>query len=164
MGRVMSLEVAVEYRRQLRTAGQTVVFTNGLFDLLHMGHLDYLQRARALGDSLIVGLNSDASSRALKGAAHPILSQEERSQLLAALRAVDAVVIFDELTASNLLRALEPDIYVKGGDYATKTWPERETALTLGCRVELIPFLEGHSTSRIVERIVARFGKDGSTT
>ena len=164
MGRVMSLEAAVEYRRQLRTAGQTVVFTNGLFDLLHMGHLDYLQRARALGDTLIVGLNSDASSRALKGAAHPILSQEERSHLLAALRTVDVVVIFDELTASNLIRALEPDIYVKGGDYATKTWPERETALALGCRVELIPFLEGYSTSRIVERIVARFGKDGSAT
>jgi rfaE bifunctional protein nucleotidyltransferase chain/domain len=164
MGRVMSLEAAAEYRRHLRTAGKTVVFTNGLFDLLHLGHLDYLERARALGDTLIVGLNSDTSSRALKGAAHPILSQEERSQLLAALRAVDVVVIFDELTASDLIRALEPDIYVKGGDYARKSWPEKEIALALGCRVELIPFLEGHSTSRIVERIVARFGKNGSAT
>lgn len=161
MGRVLSIEAATEYCQRLRTAGKSVVFTNGLFDILHLGHLDYLKRARALGDALIVGLNSDASARTLKGAAHPVLPQEERSQLLAALRVVDAVVVFDELTASDLIRALEPDIYVKGGDYADKCWPERETALAVGACVELLPFLEGHSTSQIVERIVARFGQHG---
>lgn len=164
MGRVMSLAAAAEYRGQLRAAGKKVVFTNGLFDLLHIGHLNYLERARELGDTLIVGLNSDYSSRRLKGEAHPIMPEDERGQLLAALRAVDVVVIFDELTATELIRTLEPDIYVKGGDYARKSWPEKEMALALGCQVELIPFLKGHSTSQLVERIVARFGKNGSDT
>lgn len=162
MGRVMSVDAAAEYREQLRAAGKTVVFTNGLFDLLHIGHLNYLERARALGDKLIVGLNSDASSRALKGDAHPILPQEERGRLLAALKVVDVVVIFDDRTASALIRVLQPDIYVKGGDYALKNWPEREVALALGCDVKLIPFLKGHSTSKLVERILARFGNNGS--
>ncbi len=164
MGKVMSLQAAAEYRQVRRAASETVVFTNGLFDLLHVGHVDYLQRARALGDALIVGLNSDASARTLKGPAHPILPQDERSRLLAALCAVDAVVVFDGPTASDLIRTLAPDIYVKGGDYAKKSWPERETALTCGCRVELLPFLEGHSTTQIIARIVARFGEHGSAT
>jgi rfaE bifunctional protein nucleotidyltransferase chain/domain len=164
MGKVMNLDAAAEYRQQLRAAGKTVVFTNGLFDLLHIGHLTYLERARELGDTLIVGLNSDASSRALKGAAHPIMPQEERSQLLAALTPVDIVVIFDDRTASRLIRTLEPDIYVKGGDYALKTWPEKEIAMAVGCEVKLIPFLKGHSTSNLVERIVARISDNGSAT
>jgi len=163
MGKVMSLEAAAEYRSQLGAAGQTVVFTNGLFDLLHIGHLDYLERAHALGDTLIVGLNSDVSARALKGAAHPIMPQAERGRLLAALGVVDVVVIFDDHTAVKLIQTLEPDIYVKGGDYARKVWPERETALALGCRVELIPFLEGYSTSQLIETILTRFSNDGST-
>ncbi len=164
MGKVMGLDAAVEYRAQLRAAGKTVVFTNGLFDLLHIGHLSYLERARALGDMLIVGLNSDDSSRALKGESHPIQTQEERGQLLAALNVVDVVVVFDQKTASHLIRALQPDIYVKGGDYARKTWPEREIALATGCQVKLIPFLKGHSTTKLVEKILARFGSNGSTT
>jgi rfaE bifunctional protein nucleotidyltransferase chain/domain len=164
MGRVLSLDEAVEYRVQLRAAGKTVVFTNGLFDLLHVGHLSYLERARALGDILFIGLNSDVSSRALKGAAHPIQAQDERAQLLAALNVVDVVVIFDQKTASPLIRALQPDIYVKGGDYARKTWPEREIALAVGAQVKLIPFLKGHSTTKLVERILARFGSNGSST
>jgi len=156
----MSLTSAAKYRQQLQAAGKTVVFTNGLFDLLHIGHLDYLERARALGDALIVGLNSDASARALKGEAHPIMPQAERGRLLAALGVVDAVVIFENLTATALIRTLKPDVYAKGGDYAHKTWPERETAVALKCQVKLIPFLEGHSTSNLIKSIVARFSKN----
>ena len=154
---------AVELREGLRAAGKTVVFTNGLFDVLHVGHLDYLERARALGDALIVGVNSDSSARALKGPAHPLLPHHERARLLAALRVVDAVIIFDELTACNVLRMLRPDVYVKGGDYATKTWPERTTALDLGCRVELLPYIKGRSTSELIREIVVRFRHDPRT-
>jgi D-glycero-beta-D-manno-heptose 1-phosphate adenylyltransferase len=148
---------AVELRESLRAGGRTVVFTNGLFDVLHVGHLDYLERARALGDALIVGVNSDSSARALKGPAHPLLPEHERARLLAALRVVDAVIIFEELTACAMLRRLQPDIYVKGGDYATKSWPERATALDLGCRVELLPYVAGRSTSELIREILVRF-------
>ncbi len=161
MGKVMSLAEAQAYRQALAAAGMTVVFTNGLFDLLHIGHLDYLERARALGDALIIGLNSDRSARALKGEKHPILPEQDRGRLLAALRVTDAVVIFDDETAANLIAALKPDIYVKGGDYAHKTWPERDAALALGCRVELIPFSQGHSTTNLVQTIVQRFSDNG---
>jgi rfaE bifunctional protein nucleotidyltransferase chain/domain len=153
-------EEAIDFRERLRAAGKTVVFTNGLFDVLHVGHLDYLERARELGDALVVGLNSDSSARALKGPSHPLLPQEERARLLAALRVVDAVIVFEELTACNLIRLLRPDIYVKGGDYATKAWPERNTAIDLGCRVELLPYIEGRSTSGLLREIVTRFRDD----
>ncbi len=164
MGKLMSLDSAADYCRQLRERGRTVVFTNGVFDLLHVGHLDYLERARALGDALVVGLNSDASTRSLKGPAYPIVPQTERVRLLAALNVVDAVVVFDDATATALIQALEPHVYVKGGDYAGKPWPEKEAALALGCKVELVPFLAGHSTSDIVERVLVRFGRDGSAS
>ncbi len=161
MGRVVSLDTAAAHRRELRSAGKTVVFTNGLFDLLHAGHLDYLERASALGEVLIIGLNSDASARALKGPDHPIMPQEERGKLLSALNMVDMVVLFDATTATTLLNTLEPDVYVKGGDYSHKEWPEKETALAIGCRIELLPFVEGYSTSRLIETILARFGRNG---
>jgi rfaE bifunctional protein nucleotidyltransferase chain/domain len=147
-------------RELLRTAGKTVVFTNGLFDLLHVGHLDYLERARALGDALFVGVNSDRSASTLKGPAHPLLPVDERARLLAALRVVDAVTVFDDLTACSLIRLLQPDIYVKGGDYAVKDWPERETAIRLGCRVELLPYVTGRSTSELMKEIAVRFRND----
>jgi rfaE bifunctional protein nucleotidyltransferase chain/domain len=154
---------AMDFREGLRAAGKTVVFTNGLFDVLHVGHLDYLERARNLGDALIVGVNSDSSARALKGPAHPLLPEGERARLLAALRVVDAVVVFEELTACNLIRLLQPDIYVKGGDYATKAWPERDTATELGCRVELLPYIRGRSTSELFREIAVRFRHDART-
>jgi rfaE bifunctional protein nucleotidyltransferase chain/domain len=160
MSHVTTQQETIELRERLRSAGKTVVFTNGLFDVLHVGHLDYLERARGLGDALIVGVNSDTSSRALKGPSHPIVPQGERARLLAALRIVDAAVIFDELTACTLLRLLQPEIYVKGGDYATKDWPERETARELGCRIELLPYISGRSTSGLVREILARFCDD----
>src|SRR6185295_13831963 len=102
---------------------QKLVFTNGHFDLLHVGHLDYLEKARALGDMLYVGLNGDASTTRLKGAGHPIVPVQERARLLAALNPVSRVIIFEEDTADTLIRALQPDIYVKGGDYAHKVLP-----------------------------------------
>lgn len=162
MGQILQLEAASRYCESVRATGKTMVFTNGIFDLLHIGHLSYLEKARTLGDLLVVGLNSDDSARSLKGPQHPILPQEERARLLAALSVVDVVVIFQGQTATELIQALRPDIYVKGGDYAHKDWPEKQQAELQGCQVELIPFTEGFSTSHLVRRIVSRFGSDGS--
>ncbi len=149
----ISLEEARAQRQQLREEGKTLVFTNGHFDLLHLGHLDYLEKARSLGDALFVGLNGDASSTRLKGQGRPIVPARERARLLAALHPVDAVIIFEEDRADRLLRALQPEIYVKGGDYARKDLPERSTVEAYGGRVELIDYLPGHSTSVLIQRI-----------
>ena len=133
--------------------GKTLVFTNGHFDLLHVGHLDYLEKARRLGDALFVGVNGDRSSARLKGPGRPITPAAERARLLAALMPVTAVIIFDEDTADGLLDALRPDIYVKGGDYARKPLPERATVEMYGGRVELIECLPHHSTTALIKRI-----------
>ena len=141
-----------------RAAGRTVVFTNGHFDLLHLGHVDVLQRARALGDVLVVGLNSDASTQQLKGPQRPIVPQAERAAVLAALACVDLVVIFDELTASRLVAALRPDIYVKGGDWGQEREPpEAAVARSYGGEVRFLPYLPGHSTSALIQTILDRF-------
>ena len=153
MGRLLLLEEALKLRDALRNLGKTLVFTNGHFDLLHVGHLDYLEKARALGDALFVGLNGDASSTRLKGTGRPLVPARERARLLAALDPVDAVIIFDEDTADSLLRALQPEIYAKGGDYAHKVLPERPTVVAYGGRVELIDYLRGHSTSELIQKI-----------
>lgn len=155
MGHILTLEAAVAERARLRQAGQQLVFTNGHFDLLHVGHLDYLEKARALGDALYLGLNGDSSSRRLKGAGRPLVPAAERARLLAALQPVTAVIIFDDDTADNLLQALQPDIYAKGGDYAHKTLPERPTVEAYGGQVALIDYLPDHSTSALIARIKA---------
>ena len=147
------LNSALKQRGILRAAGQRLVFTNGHFDLLHVGHLDYLEKARALGDALFVGLNGDASTRRLKGEGRPLVPALERARLLAALRPVDAVILFEEDTAIALIETLRPDIYVKGGDYAHKPLPERPTVEHYGGQVALIDFLPGHSTSALIARI-----------
>jgi D-beta-D-heptose 7-phosphate kinase/D-beta-D-heptose 1-phosphate adenosyltransferase len=150
-----------------QSAGAVVVFTNGCFDLLHLGHVRYLQAARALGDCLVVGLNSDASPRALKGAGRPLVAQEERAEVLAALECVDYVTIFEETTAVALVETLRPDVYVKGGDYASSAasqgsaidytrLPEAAPVLAYGGQVSLIPYLPGHSTTALIERILQR--------
>jgi rfaE bifunctional protein nucleotidyltransferase chain/domain len=144
-----------QWRSDLRTSNQTLVFTNGHFDLLHVGHLDYLEKARALGDVLCVGLNGDSSTTRLKGAGRPLVPAVERARLLAALRPVDAVTIFEEDTANALIEALQPDIYVKGGDYADKPLPERAIVESYGGRVVLIDYLPDHSTSALIARIKA---------
>jgi rfaE bifunctional protein nucleotidyltransferase chain/domain len=141
---------AAAHRRKLR-----VVATNGCFDLLHFGHVTYLQRARAMGDLLVVGLNSDKSVRALKGSRRPLVPERERAGVLAALACVDAVVIFSQKRADRFLRAVRPDIYVKGGDYRPETLDSRERGVltALGTRVRIIPFVKGCSTTGLIRRI-----------
>lgn len=137
----------------LRAEGKRIVFTNGCFDLLHVGHIRYLQQARDLGDCLIVGLNSDASVRALKGESRPVNSEDERAELLGALRAVDYVALFSEPTAERLIRCIRPHVYAKGGDYSVETLPEAETVRECGGVVQLLPFSDGRSTTRLIEKI-----------
>lgn len=136
------------------TRGQlTVVTTNGCFDLLHVGHLRYLQAARQLGDMLVVALNSDQSVRQLKGSKRPILPEDERAELLAGLKCVDAVVIFDEPTPAGVLEAIRPDIHVKGGDYDKASLPETPVLEQIGATIRFVPLIEGRSTTSLIERI-----------
>jgi D-beta-D-heptose 7-phosphate kinase/D-beta-D-heptose 1-phosphate adenosyltransferase len=136
-----------------RMKGRRIVFTNGVFDLLHPGHVRYLQHARSLGDLLIVGLNADASVRRNKGPDRPITPEGERAEILAALECVDAVVIFDQDTPADIVRLVEPDVLVKGADWPTDQIVGRDTVEARGGRVVLVPVEEGHSTSAIVQRI-----------
>jgi len=152
---VVTLDEAIALRGQVRAAGGRLVFTNGHFDLLHVGHLDYLERARALGDALIVGVNSDAATTRLKGQGRPLVPASERARLVAALRPVTAALIFDGDTADAVIRALTPDIYVKGGDYRDKPLPERQTVEAQGGQIVLIDYLPDHSTSALIARIRA---------
>lgn len=155
MGDHLQLQEALSWREQLRQKGQTLVFTNGHFDLLHVGHLDYLEKARALGDALFVGLNGDASTTRLKGTGRPLVPAVERARLLAALLPVTAVIIFEDDTATALITQLKPDIYAKGGDYAHKPLPERPTVEAYGGQVALIDYLPGFSSSALIERVRA---------
>jgi len=138
---------------RLRSAARRVVFTNGVFDLLHLGHLRYLQQARALGDALIVGLNSDRSVRANKGPARPVTPEAERAEILAALACVDGVVVFDQETPHELIAALQPDVLVKGADWAEDAIVGRDIVEARGGRVVRVPLEAGHSTSAIIEKI-----------
>ena len=149
----MTVPDAVAAVARLRATGKTVVFTNGVFDLLHVGHLRYLQQARALGDALIVGLNSDRSVRANKGAGRPITPEAERAEILSALACVDGVVVFDEDTPHEIIAALQPDVLVKGADWAADAIVGRDVVEARGGRVVRVPIEAGHSTSALVERI-----------
>ncbi|MDW7709858.1 MAG: D-glycero-beta-D-manno-heptose 1-phosphate adenylyltransferase [Deferrisomatales bacterium] len=150
---VPSLLEALEPRRR---AGERLVFTNGCFDILHPGHVTYLEAARDLGDLLVVGLNSDESVRRLKGASRPLLPQDDRATVLAGLRSVDFVVTFEEDTPLRLIQELVPDVLVKGGDWPVEGIVGREVVEAAGGRVVTIPFLEGRSTTGIVERVLER--------
>jgi len=141
LGRVVSPEEALRIREELRAAGKTVVLTNGHFDLLHLGHVRCLQQAKKLGDVLFVGVNSDASTRLLKGERRPIVPEDERARLVAALECVDYVVIFEERTAERLLAALRPEVYAKGGDWSVEDLPEAKVAAEHGIRIEILPRL-----------------------
>lgn len=138
-----------------RAAGETLVFTNGVFDLLHRGHVEYLEEARLLGDRLIVGLNSDASVSRLKGPSRPLVPEAERAEVLAALECVDLVVVFDDDTPEQLIREVAPQVLAKGGDWALDAIVGREFVESLGGRVARVPLREGRSTTSIVERILA---------
>ena len=142
-----------------RAAGQRVVFTNGCFDLLHLGHVDYLERARALGDALVVGLNTDASVRAQhKGPERPLQDEVSRARVLAALAFVDAVVLFGELTPRELIAAVRPAVLVKGDDYAPEAIVGYDTVTADGGQVVTVPLVAGYGTTRIVEKIRAALG------
>lgn len=140
-------------RRRLRNAGKKLVFTNGVFDILHVGHVRYLQQARELGDALVVAVNSDTSARELKGAGRPLTTETDRAEMLAALACVDYVTIFDDISPRQLIAALLPDVLVKGGDYTLDQIHGREEVEAAGGRVVSLPFVEGASTSAIIERM-----------
>jgi rfaE bifunctional protein nucleotidyltransferase chain/domain len=142
----------------LREAGQQVVFTNGCFDILHAGHVRYLREARAQGDCLVLGLNSDASVRGLKGPTRPINSELDRAEVVGALKAVDYVVIFGEKTAENLIAKVRPAVYVKGGDYTLDTLPEAKIVQSYGGRVHFVKMVEGRSTTNVIKKIAADTG------
>lgn len=152
---------AVERYGRPRT--ETVVFTNGCFDILHRGHVEYLDRARRLGDRLVVGVNTDASVRRLKGPGRPLVGQGDRAWILAALECVDAVVLFDEDTPRELIAALLPDVLTKGGDYAPEGIVGRKEVVDAGGRIEVIPFVEGYSTTDLVERMRRRDGGEAGS-
>ena len=140
-------------RQRLCAAGKRLVFTNGVFDLLHVGHVRYLAQARALGDALVVAINSDRTVRELKGPDRPIFDQAERAEIVAALRPVDYVTIFDDVSPRSLLAKLLPDVLVKGGDYQLDQIHGREEVEAAGGKVISLPFVEGASTSGLIERI-----------
>ena len=151
------LAVLLEGERQL---GRKIVFTNGCFDLLHVGHVKYLQKARNLGDLLVLGLNSDESIQRLKGPKRPLIGEEERAHLLAALKCIDYVVVFDEDTPLDLIGILRPDILVKGGDYAPEGVVGKELVESYGGCVEIIPFVDGKSTTNIIDKILQQYREE----
>jgi rfaE bifunctional protein nucleotidyltransferase chain/domain len=151
---VLSLEELARESERLQTSGQRLVLTNGCFDLLHAGHVDYLARARALGDALVVAINSDRSVRELKGPSRPVNAEDDRARVLSALRAVDYVVVFDSLRVTEVIRAIRPGLYAKGGDYTVETLnPEERTALQeVGTEIHILPLVPGRSTTAILAR------------
>ena len=153
--KIVDFEELSKRSEKLRAAGKKLVATNGCFDLLHVGHVRYLQAARALGDLLAVGLNSDLSVRELKGKGRPITAEQDRAEILAALECVDLVAIFPELRATEFISASHPDIYVKGGDYTSETLNEEERRLLkeINAEIRIIPFEPGYSTSGLLEQI-----------
>lgn len=155
--KILSRERLARIVGEAQARGKTVVFTNGCFDLLHVGHVKYLQQARRLGDLLVLGLNSDASIRRLKGEKRPLIGEEERAHILAALDCIDHVVVFDEDTPLELIKAIKPRVLVKGGDYTPETVVGRAEVESWGGRVELITFVDGHSTTRTIDRILEHY-------
>ncbi|MEJ5250333.1 MAG: D-glycero-beta-D-manno-heptose 1-phosphate adenylyltransferase [Chthonomonadetes bacterium] len=154
MGKIVGWDELLRLREQWRRDGKTVVWTNGCFDLLHLGHVKGLQAAKSLGDVLVVGLNSDSSVRQLKGSPRPVFPQQYRAEMLCALECVDYVTIFDDLTPERLLAELQPDVHCKGADYADgKPMPEAEVVRAYGGRVAFIPLYESYSTTEILRRI-----------
>lgn len=159
MGMIYSLRDLTEQRQQWRRLNKKVVFTNGVFDIIHRGHVEYLLSAKKLGDILIVGVNSDSSVRRIKGPLRPIVNEQDRAFLLSQLVSVDAVCLFDEETPYELIKAIVPDILVKGADYALDAIVGRDIVENAGGRVQTIDFIPDRSTTNIVETIIQRFSK-----
>ena len=145
--------------KNLKAKGKRIVFTNGCFDLLHIGHIRYLEKARTLGDILVVGVNSDSSVRKLKGPKRPVLPVKERAEILSGLGCVDYITIFDELDPLRLVTSLQPNVLVKGGDWTKKQTVGREVVERSGGEVVIIPFIKGASTSNLVETILKKYEK-----
>ena len=151
--KILSIEGMLAERERLRATRTRLVFTNGVFDLLHVGHVRYLAQARSLGDALVVAINSDRAVRELKGPARPVFDQAERAEILAALRHVDYVVVFDDISPRILIKSLLPDVLVKGGDYQLNEIHGREEVEAAGGKVISLPFVPGSSTSSLIERM-----------
>lgn len=162
MGKIVDWDALLQLRERWRTGGKTVVWTNGCYDLLHLGHVKGLQAAKALGDVLVVGLNSDSSVRQLKGNPRPVFPQQYRAEMLSALECVDYVTIFDDLTPERLLAELQPDIHCKGTDYASgKPMPEAEVVRAYGGKVAFIPLYGSYSTTELLHRIRLSLSESG---
>lgn len=159
MSSAISLSKLKSIRSELKASGKKVVFTNGVFDLIHAGHVDYLIKAKALGDILIVGLNSDDSVKRIKGDARPILLQDERAFVLSNLKPVDYVVLFDEDTPEKLISEIIPDLLVKGADWSVDKIVGKEIVESNGGEVKAIEFVNDQSTSKIIDRIVKKYSK-----
>jgi rfaE bifunctional protein nucleotidyltransferase chain/domain len=157
--KIKTLSPLISIRKMAKNRGKTVVFTNGVFDLLHRGHVDYLSRSRALGDILVVGLNTDASTRQIKGFLRPLTPERDRAVVLAALECVDYVVLFNEDTPARLIGKLLPDILVKGADYEEKDIVGAEVVKAHGGRVVRMKYLKGYSTTKLVQNILKRYSK-----
>jgi D-beta-D-heptose 7-phosphate kinase/D-beta-D-heptose 1-phosphate adenosyltransferase len=156
--KIKNLDVLAAIIAAEKEKGKEVVFTNGCFDLLHVGHVKYLQKARSFGDLLVLGLNSDASVRRLKGESRPLIGEAERAHILAALDCVDYVVIFDEDTPLRLIETLKPAVLVKGGDYTPEGVVGKDVVEAGGGRLELVEFVDGRSTTNIIEKILKQYG------
>ncbi len=152
MGQILTKSVLIDVIKDLKENNVKIAATNGCFDILHVGHVKYLKEAKKCGDVLIVGLNSDASVKMLKGETRPINPQNDRAEVLIALSCVDYVVIFDEISPIALLKSIKPDVYVKGADYTIETLPEAKPLLTLGIDIKFVDFVEGKSTSNIIKK------------
>ena len=155
MSKIVSMKELAAISNEMRAAGKKLVVTNGCFDLLHVGHVRYLQAARKLGDALAVGLNGDESVCALKGKGRPLNCEQDRAEVLAALSSVDYVAIFPEVRATRFLETVRPALYVKGGDYTSENLDAEERAALekSGAEIRILPFVEGYSTSRLIEKI-----------
>jgi len=153
--KIIGMNELAKRAKELRAAGKKLVVTNGCFDLLHVGHVRYLQTARALGDGLAVGLNGDRSVRELKGIGRPINNEQDRAEVLAALECVDLITIFPEIRATQFISASMPAVYVKGGDYSSETLNPEERAILqkIGAEIRIIPFEKGYSTSLLLEKL-----------
>ena len=154
--KILTPELMLRERQRLRAAGKRLVFTNGVFDLLHVGHVRYLEQARALGDALVVAINSDRTVRELKGPERPVFDQAERAEILAALRFVDYVTVFDDVSPRSLIAELLPDVLVKGGDYQLDQIHGREEVEAAGGNVIALPFVEGASTTELIKKMSHR--------
>lgn len=155
--KILSRQQAIEQVEQWHRDGLKVVFTNGCFDIVHLGHIDYLEKARHLGDKLILGLNTDASVSRIKGPLRPVVNEQARARLMAALEFIDAVTLFDEPTPKELIEAVRPDILVKGDDYTVNTIVGADFVVTNGGSVQTVSLVKGYSTTALIERIKNSF-------